>query len=142
MRKALVPIDASENSKRALAFAIACLGKDQSGELHLVTAHEAPVVYGEIAVYVTEAKMAELQRQEAEAVLQPAIEMAKAAGITFTTEVLVGDIASSIARCADEKGCDGIVMGTRGMGAIGNLVLGSVATKVVHLANVPVTLVK
>jgi nucleotide-binding universal stress UspA family protein len=33
-------------------------------------------------------------------------------------------------------------MGTRGMGAIGNLVLGSVATKVIHLTEVPVTLVK
>jgi nucleotide-binding universal stress UspA family protein len=33
-------------------------------------------------------------------------------------------------------------MGTRGMSAIGNLFLGSVTTKVVHLANVPVTLVK
>jgi nucleotide-binding universal stress UspA family protein len=33
-------------------------------------------------------------------------------------------------------------MGTRGMGAIGNVFLGSIATKVVHLASVPVTLVK
>ncbi|MFN5167526.1 MAG: universal stress protein [Pseudomonadota bacterium] len=37
---------------------------------------------------------------------------------------------------------DGIVMGSRGMGALGNLAFGSVATKVVHLADVPVTLVK
>jgi nucleotide-binding universal stress UspA family protein len=35
-----------------------------------------------------------------------------------------------------------IAMGTRGMGTIGNLLMGSVATKVVHLASVPVTLVK
>ena len=33
-------------------------------------------------------------------------------------------------------------MGTRGMGAIEGLALGSVAHKVVHLASVPVTLVK
>ena len=33
-------------------------------------------------------------------------------------------------------------MGTRGMGTIANLALGSVATKVIHLANIPVTLVK
>jgi nucleotide-binding universal stress UspA family protein len=35
-----------------------------------------------------------------------------------------------------------IVMGTRGQGAVGNLLLGSVATKVIHLSKVPVTLVK
>jgi nucleotide-binding universal stress UspA family protein len=33
-------------------------------------------------------------------------------------------------------------MGTRGMTAIGGLVMGSIATKVVHAAHVPVTLVK
>jgi nucleotide-binding universal stress UspA family protein len=35
-----------------------------------------------------------------------------------------------------------IVMGTRGMGGVAGLVLGSVATKVVHLSKVPVMLVK
>ena len=33
-------------------------------------------------------------------------------------------------------------MGTRGMGAIGNLVAGCVGTKVIHLTKLPVTLVK
>jgi nucleotide-binding universal stress UspA family protein len=33
-------------------------------------------------------------------------------------------------------------MGTRGLGAVTGMVLGSVATKVIHLANAPVTLVK
>ena len=47
-----------------------------------------------------------------------------------------------LAKRAEELGCDEIIMGTRGMGAIGNLVMGSVATKVVHLAGIPVTLVK
>jgi universal stress protein family protein len=35
-----------------------------------------------------------------------------------------------------------IVMGTRGLGSRGNLFLGAVASKVVRLAQVPVTLVK
>jgi nucleotide-binding universal stress UspA family protein len=56
--------------------------------------------------------------------------------------VLVGHIGQTIARRADELGCDGIVMGTSGRGALGNLLLGSVATKVIHHAKVPVTLVK
>ncbi|MDP1900390.1 MAG: universal stress protein [Rubrivivax sp.] len=53
-----------------------------------------------------------------------------------------GSLLLPLARRADELGCDGIVMGTRGMTAIGSVVMGSVATKVVHAANVPVTLVK
>ena len=38
--------------------------------------------------------------------------------------------------------CDAIVMGTRGMTTLGSLVPESVASKVVHMAKVPVTLVK
>jgi nucleotide-binding universal stress UspA family protein len=43
---------------------------------------------------------------------------------------------------AEEQRVDGIVMGTRGLGPVKGLVLGSVANKVIHLAEVPVTLVK
>jgi len=38
--------------------------------------------------------------------------------------------------------CDAIIMGTRGMGSLANLVIGSVTTKVIHLVEVPVTLIK
>jgi nucleotide-binding universal stress UspA family protein len=74
--------------------------------------------------------------------LRPAIETAKKAGLTFTSEILIGDVAKSIVSCAEASGCCAIVMGTRGMSAIGNLVMGSVATKVIHLTKLPVTLVK
>ena len=74
--------------------------------------------------------------------MRPAIEKAKAAGVTFTSQVLIGDIPKSIVSCAENLACDGIVMGTRGMSAVGNLVMGSVATKVIHLTKLPVTLVK
>jgi len=86
--------------------------------------------------------MADLQRQNSEALLGAAEMVLKEADVPHTKEVLVGDIAEVIARRADELGRDSIVMGTRGMTAIGGLVMGSVATKVVHAANVPVTLVK
>jgi nucleotide-binding universal stress UspA family protein len=51
-------------------------------------------------------------------------------------------VARSIVERAHELGCTHIVMGTRGMSLLGNLVLGSVATKVIHAARCPVTLVK
>jgi nucleotide-binding universal stress UspA family protein len=43
---------------------------------------------------------------------------------------------------ARERGCDLIVIGTRGMSAIGNLLMGSVATKVLQLVDAPVLLVR
>ena len=56
--------------------------------------------------------------------------------------LVIGDPATAIVKLARRLNCDLIVMGTRGMGKVAGLVLGSVATKVVHLADAPVTLVK
>jgi nucleotide-binding universal stress UspA family protein len=55
---------------------------------------------------------------------------------------LIGNAAEKIVKRAEELGCDGIVIGTQGRGAIGSLLMGSVAIKVVHLTTLPVTLVK
>ena len=53
-----------------------------------------------------------------------------------------GEVAPEIARVAQKEGVDQIAMGTRGMTALGNLLLGSVAQKVIHLSPVPVVVVK
>jgi nucleotide-binding universal stress UspA family protein len=142
MRKILVPVDGSENALRALSYALKLAKKDEAIGLHLVTVHQEPVIYGEIQVYVSRERMEELQRNHSMDMLQPAVDAAKAAGVSYTSEILVGDTASMIVKRADELNCDGIVMGTRGMSAVGNLVMGSVATKVVHLTKLPVTLIK
>lgn len=142
MTKLCVCIDGSECSLRALEHALHRAKECPSTTLLLITAHPEPVVYGEIAVYVTPERMAELQRLHSAGILKPAEEIARMAGVAFTTEIAVGDIAQTLAWRAEQLDCDEIIMGTRGMSAIGNLVLGSVATKVVHLAAMPVTLVK
>jgi nucleotide-binding universal stress UspA family protein len=56
--------------------------------------------------------------------------------------VLDGDPARAIIGSVNKSRGDEIVMGTRGLGRIGGLLMGSVATKVVQLAPVPVTLIK
>lgn len=111
-------------------------------QLHLLTVHPEPAVYGEIQVYVTAEKMKEMQDLRSMDLLQPAIDAAESAGISFGSEIATGDPAVTIAKLAAERHCDAIVMGTRGMSAIANLMMGSVATKVVHLSTMPVTLVK
>ncbi len=142
MHKLLVPFDNSDNAMRALEYAIRLAKEHGPMELVIAYAHQPPIIYGEIAIYLPEEKAKELQRQHSQDTLRPAIEKAKRAGVTFTSKVLIGDIAKTIVSCAETLGCDGIVMGTRGMSAIGNLVMGSIATKVIHLSKIPVTLVK
>ena len=142
MHKLLVPVDGSDNAMRALEHAIRLAREKEPMELVIVYAHEPPIIYGEIEIYLSEEKAKELVREHSEDILRPAIEKAKEAGVTFTSQILIGNIPKSIVSCAETLACDGIVMGTRGMSAIGNLVMGSVATKVVHLTKLPVTLVK
>ena len=142
MHKLLVPVDGSDNAMRALEYAIRLAKECGPTELVIAYAHEPPIVYGELAIYVPPGEAEKLQRKHGEDILRPFIETAKRAGVTFSSQVLIGDIPQSIVSCAETLGCGGIVMGTRGMGSILNLIAGSVATKVIHLTKLPVTLVK
>ena len=74
--------------------------------------------------------------------LEAARNALEGAGIPHVFHIGVGDPAEVIAQYAREKGCDQIFMGTRGLGRIAGMLLGSVATKVIHLTNVPLLLVK
>jgi nucleotide-binding universal stress UspA family protein len=135
MGRLLVPFDGSENAKRALQHAIDMAKSSPSIELHIVRAFEPPTMRDDDSS-ILDAKAHQ------ERYLNPAIGIAQAAGLKFTGEILVGSAAKAFVDYANRAGCEAIVMGTRGMGAVGNLLMGSIATKVLHLAKIPVTLVK
>ena len=87
-------------------------------------------------------RLARMRQDEAEAATRPAHDLLAEAGLPHKVEVQVGDPAEMITRYAKVHECDEIVMGTRGLGTIKSLVIGSVAYKVVHLTDRPVLLVK
>jgi nucleotide-binding universal stress UspA family protein len=64
------------------------------------------------------------------------------AKINFTERVLIGDPAQTVVKFIKSSKCDQLVMGSHGRGAFKNLVLGSVATKILSLCDVPVTIVR
>ena len=80
--------------------------------------------------------------REGKAALSRARKLLDAAGVGYAARVLVGPVAETIVRQARIVRCEFIMIGTRGMTATGNLLLGSTANKVVHLSPVPVLLVK
>jgi nucleotide-binding universal stress UspA family protein len=142
MKKLLVAVDGSEAALRALQAAIALAKPAPDSSIHLVHAHEEPRVYGEIAIYVTPEKMRALQRKQCEAVLDRAEAKLKGAGVRYTRELLEGSLGRTIAGHAERLGCDAIVMGRHGESAIGDLLMGSVAQKVLHASRLPVLLVR
>lgn len=137
----LVPYDGSASAMRALAHAIETT-RGRPGVVHLLNVEATLDDYGMVPVYLTRPKHREITMRRAQEVLAPAIARLKRARARHEVHVVWGEVAESIARTARRLKCRSIVMGTRGMGAAGNLLLGSAATKVVHLAKVPVTLVK
>jgi nucleotide-binding universal stress UspA family protein len=80
-------------------------------------------------------------REAGEETLQPARALLERAKITHACHVEIGHPAETIAKFALTFHCEMIVMATRGLNAGSGLLLGSVATKVVHLADIPVLLV-
>ena len=80
--------------------------------------------------------------EEGEAALAAAKKKLGKAGIEYQASVLVGPVAETIVQHASKAGCDLIFIGTHGRTAAGNMVIGSVATKVLHISGVPVLLVR
>lgn len=141
MLKILAPVDGSNNSTRVIDYLTTFVKKSAQAEVCLINVRDA-IDSPQIQRFWSAEQIADFQQKEGGLILESARQRMAEAGVPCTTDVLVGDIAKTIADQASAKGCGMIVMGTRGMGTIGNLLMGSVATKVIHLADVPVMLVK
>jgi nucleotide-binding universal stress UspA family protein len=74
--------------------------------------------------------------------LDEALELAEPRGVRALTKLLVGGPARRIIDYANEIDADLIVVGSRGLGAIGSTLLGSVSRKVLHDAKRPVLIVR
>ena len=143
MLKMLLPVDGSESSMRAVEFALKKRDwyKDPV-EIHLLNV-QPPLPFGSrVSSILGHDKVEQYHRDEAMAALKPAMQKLDAAGAKYFHHICVGDPPQIIAEFAREKNCDQIVMGARGLGTTSNLLLGSVAMKVVHLSEAPVLLVK
>ena len=90
----------------------------------------------------SKANLQKYYTEEGEAMLAPAKKKLAAAKIAHQAKVLVGPIAETMVKHANPAGCDMICIGTRGMTAAANVLLGSTATKVLHLSAIPVLVVK
>jgi nucleotide-binding universal stress UspA family protein len=85
----------------------------------------------------------EEEERASAAALKEAITICDAAGVLFTVRVEGGTPATTIHEIAREEKADHIIMGTRGLGGIRGLLLGSVSTQVLRLVDdMPVTLLK
>ena len=141
MNKLLLPVDGSPSSLRAVEWALLLVGGRPLAKVLLLNV-QAPVLAMDVSPHVSAEMVHQLHERAGREAMKEARAMLDSAGVPCEEHLLVGEPGEIIAEVAAREGVDGIVMGTRGLGPVKSLVLGSVATKVIHLAAVPVTLVK
>lgn len=137
LAKILVPVDFSENSRRAVAAATAMKGEKTSLLLLHVVLNPAftglhPGEY--LRLFGVDPSLPERLRERMREWME---------GQPFEAEVReADDVAASILDVASERSCDLIVVGTRGLTGFDYFMMGSVAEKVVRHSPVPVLSVK
>jgi nucleotide-binding universal stress UspA family protein len=141
MLRLLIAVDGSEHARNAIDTA-ARLGREGEVEAVLLHVREEHAYHGDLMPREYE-RIDEQARQHQAQILEAALGHAQRAGLSrLETQGEAGTPEVDIPRVAAERHADMIVMGTRGLGAVSALLLGSTAQRVVHNANVPVLLVK
>ena len=137
--KILVAVDGSKPSLKAVQLLIDhCDWYREAPEVELLAVHLPVPKVG----HLNKAQLERYYHEEGEGMLKAAKKKMDAAGIPCQTRVLVGPVAETIVKHAKAKGFDLLYIGTRGMSALGAALIGSTATKVLHISDVPVLLVK
>jgi len=133
--KILVPLDFSENSFKALEFAIGLADK-KHGKIILV--HVVELVYD----FASQSALAlEAMFKDAEKLMKKTIKTYEDSGVPMEYQVIEGTAAVTIARIAEEQNTTLIVMGTQGASGIKKTLMGTVTVNVVKEASCPVLVV-
>ena len=140
MLKVLVAVDGSEPSLRAVRYAVALAAEARSSELELLNVQ--PPLPAAVTDWVSAQDVRSFHVDTGIAALREAKVILDAAAIPYNSHVAVGPIAETIADHAEERGCDQIVMGRRGLHPLPGILLGSVTIQILHLAKIPAIAVK
>ena len=135
----LIAVDGSKPSLKAVQLLIDhCDWYRSRPQVELIAVHLPVPAVGRLP----KAQLERYYVEEGAKMLAPAKRKLDAAGIQYQPHVLVGPVAEAIVKHAKDKRCDLIYIGTRGMSELGKALMGSTATKVLHISDVPVLLVK
>ena len=144
-RRILVPIDGSIGAERALLKAVELQKACGAEELFTLTVYRHHSQLEASLAMVRPSNPVSLDdamRDHAREIVERAKKLATDAGATGVRAfVKNGAPSRSIVAFAQERECDLIVLGSRGLGSIEEYLLGSVSHKVTGLAKCPVMVV-
>ena len=140
-KRLLVPIDFSEQSQQALDFAIQLMPNNGKLDIvHVIEAEIHPAYYAADETSLFDF-MPHLQQQTTES-LQKIAQERVPDHLETDFIVLEGSIARNLADYAEDNEVDAVVMGTHGNNALEQILVGSVANRLIRKAHCPVITVK
>ncbi len=140
IKTVLVALDGSGHGNRALTAGADLAGK-YGAKLLILTVLPDGRVPLELYEYLRTEGL--YLGEVTERLLSQAEATAKSCGATnIECQEKEGDPAEAILQVAEDRAADLIVMGSRGLGTVAELLLGSVSQKVIHLAKAPCMIVR
>jgi nucleotide-binding universal stress UspA family protein len=140
--KILLPVDGSKSSLNAAKY-VAKLAKDLRSKcsVTIVSIHD-DIGLGHVKQFVAKSVVDDYLREVSEKELKPAQKVLAAAGIKHSMVIKRGNISQEIIDLANKEKMDMIVMGSKGRSSFVDMIMGSIAQKIVAGAKQPVVLIK
>jgi nucleotide-binding universal stress UspA family protein len=111
--------------------------------VELVTVHlPVPKLPRMGAAGISKEQIEQYYRDEGEQNLAEAGRLLERSGLPYQARILVGAIAETLVKHAKSSRCDLIYIGSHGRTALADAIIGSTASKVLHISDVPVLLAK
>jgi nucleotide-binding universal stress UspA family protein len=139
--KILVAVDGSPFTKRMLAY-LAAHDEWLGGQHAYTVVHAVPAVPPRAAAVLDKAVLKSHYDEESEKVFKPIRTFFAKQGIKADFVSKVGPAADVISGAANKGGYDLLILGSHGHGTLTNLVMGSVATKVLANCGTPALLIR
>lgn len=139
--KILIPVDGSDGASRAVDQVIADVSRLKEVPQIFLLNVQWNVASGNVKLFINQQTINDYYREQGLGALEIARGKLDAAGLAYGFHISIGTPANAIVQYAQEQQVDQIVMGKSGKGSLSALLLGSVASKVLHLAPMPVLIV-
>ena len=139
--KILLPVDGSDGALEAVRYALRLQREGLRASFVLAAVQEPTYTYEMLLPPDTDV-LDRLTGAEGARALKNAEGLFEAAGLNFEREIGSGDVPATLLEIAQRFGCEAIIMGARGRGALRSALLGSVSQAVLQASTVPVTIVK
>ena len=140
--KILIPVDGSDNAVRAVEYVIQFSDKLKDlPEIFLLNV-QWKLALGNVKLFIDQSTVNKYYREQGASALASSRAKLESAKFDYHYHISIGAPAEAVVRYSQEQQIDQIVMSGQGQEGLSNFLLGSVASKIVQMSQIPVLLVK